>query len=333
MKEKIKKLIKNNYKTIIFFIILGFLYTYKLDYLVYTYGKPIDLDKKISVENSYETYGKMYLTYVEARGGLIPVLLLAKLLPSWDIVPLDNMQIQTESEEEIMTRNRLDLELVNDYAIKNAFEMANIPYEEENKEVVIYYVFDEADTTLQVGDYVKKINNVIINSEKDFVDNVNKYNEGDILNIEVIRSGKTINTIGEVLLVDNTKIIGVYLRTKVSVKPSIEVDIDIDSSEGGPSGGLMSALYIYNKIIKEDITHGKKIAGTGTITYEGEVGAIGGVKYKLKGAVKSGADIFIVPTDNLEEVNNLVKENNYNITIIDGSTFEEVIKKLNTTSL
>ena len=60
----------------------------------------------------------------------------------------------------------------------------------------------------------------------------------------------------------------------------------------------------------------------------GNVGEISGVKYKLAGAVKKDADIFIVPTANYKEAIKLKNENNYNIEIIEADTLENVIEKL-----
>ena len=45
------------------------------------------------------------------------------------------------------------------------------------------------------------------------------------------------------------------------------------------------ALMIYNALTEQDLTNGKKIVGTGTIERDGSVGVIGGVKYKIMGAV------------------------------------------------
>ena len=82
--------------------------------------------------------------------------------------------------------------------------------------------------------------------------------------------------------------------------------------------------------MKEDITNGLKIVGTGTIDLDGNIGSIGGVEYKLKSAVKKKADLFIVPLgENYEEVLKLKKENNYDIEILGVSTFDEVIDYLN----
>ena len=90
----------------------------------------------------------------------------------------------------------------------------------------------------------------------------------------------------------------------------------------------MIALSIYNQNIKEDITKGKNIAGTGTIDLEGNVGEIGGIKHKIIGAVKSGVEIFLIPYENYEEAKKVVEENKYNITIVSVKTFDEALDYL-----
>lgn len=55
----------------------------------------------------------------------------------------------------------------------------------------------------------------------------------------------------------------------------------------------MMSLAIYNYLTENDITHGLKIAGTGTIDADGNVGTIGGIEYKIKGAIKNKVDVFL----------------------------------------
>ncbi|MEW9521101.1 S16 family serine protease [Streptomyces tubercidicus] len=68
---------------------------------------------------------------------------------------------------------------------------------------------------------------------------------------------------------------------------------------GGPSAGLMFALGIVDKLDGDgaghDLTGGRKIAGTGTITAGGKVGAVGGVPLKTQAAKRDGATVFLVP--------------------------------------
>ncbi|MGD9909354.1 MAG: S16 family serine protease [Candidatus Izemoplasmatales bacterium] len=83
-----------------------------------------------------------------------------------------------------------------------------------------------------------------------------------------------------------------YLVDQDDTYPNYNV---VDSSIGGPSGGLLQTLAIYNMLIDEDITHGLKIAGTGTINYDGSVGYIGGVKQKIATAYLNHVDVFFIP--------------------------------------
>ena len=69
--------------------------------------------------------------------------------------------------------------------------------------------------------------------------------------------------------------------------------------------------------------------GHATLDSTGNVGAIGGVKYKLQGAVKNKADIFIAANEeNYDECMRLKKEKNYDIKIIGVDTLEDAVNKL-----
>jgi len=92
--------------------------------------------------------------------------------------------------------------------------------------------------------------------------------------------------------VEGRILVGVILTQVSEVKTDPKIEFHFSKSESGPSGGLMTALSIYNMLTEKDLTKGKTIVGTGTIELDGSIGSIGGVKYKLKGAVKKKAEIF-----------------------------------------
>ncbi len=107
---------------------------------------------------------------------------------------------------------------------------------------------------------------------------------------------------GEEYNVDLTKspdtgLFGITLKTYYVVDSALTSPIyhEGDSNIGGPSGGLLQTLSIYNMLCDEDITHGLKIAGTGTINYDGTVGYIGGVKQKIATAYLNHVDVFFIP--------------------------------------
>jgi Lon-like protease len=71
---------------------------------------------------------------------------------------------------------------------------------------------------------------------------------------------------------------------------------------GGPSAGLMWALGLYDLLTPADLTSGRTIAGTGTLDIGGEVGPIGGIGDKIVAAERLGADVFLAPERNMDEI-------------------------------
>ncbi len=74
------------------------------------------------------------------------------------------------------------------------------------------------------------------------------------------------------------------------------------SDIGGPSAGMMYALGIIDELTATDETGGLTIAGTGTMSAKGKVGAIGGIRLKMIGAERDGATWFLAPASNCDEV-------------------------------
>ena len=68
------------------------------------------------------------------------------------------------------------------------------------------------------------------------------------------------------------------------------------------------------------LTGGESIAGTGTISDEGQVGPIGGIAQKMVGAKEGGADWFLAPEANCQQVTGNVPDG---LQVIPVETFEE----------
>ncbi|AZS37192.1 Lon protease 2 [Microbacterium lemovicicum] len=94
-------------------------------------------------------------------------------------------------------------------------------------------------------------------------------------------------------------------RVGVSLMADYDFPIDVSiqlNNVGGPSAGMMFALGIIDTLTPDDLTGGQRIAGTGTITADGTVGPIGGIRQKLYGAEDAGATWFLAPAENCDEV-------------------------------
>ena len=94
-------------------------------------------------------------------------------------------------------------------------------------------------------------------------------------------------------------LIGVRLITDYDFP--IDVTIQLNNV-GGPSAGMMFALGIIDVLTPGQLNGGQNVAGTGTINADGTVGPIGGIRQKMWGALNAGADWFLAPEANCDEV-------------------------------
>lgn len=332
MIKRIKKYIindiKRNYKFYIGLFLIMALFLVRFDYVIYTPGSLENLNDRIIVTPSNESKGSMNLTYVTSIPANIPNMLLSLIIPNWDIESLNNMRVEDESEKEIENRDKIYLKDTSYDAVIAAFKEANMKYEITDVDVTITYIYNIARTNLKVGDVIKTINGVKITSFNSLINEVNKYEVGEKLIINVLRNNKIIECEATIVLEENKKMIGISLAELKNINTNPEVKFVFKNNESGSSRGLMCALEIYNRITKYDITKGDIISGTGVIDENGNVGSIGGVKYKLKGAVNKHAKVFIVPSDNYEEAISLKNKYKYDIEIIKADTLKNVIKAL-----
>jgi PDZ domain-containing protein len=326
---EMKKFIKENYLVLLFGIVFMATILYPLPYYIYTGGGTINVKDKIHIENK-ETKGDFNLCYVEQINANIPTFLLSKLLSNWDSVSKEEVSLNDKEDiKDIYKRDKIYLEEANQNAIFVAYKKAGKSVNILDKHLYIIYLEEDSDTDLKIGDDILEIDGSKIDSLADISKILDSYEVGSKLNIKVKRNGKEMMKYAIVHEKDDRKLIGIALTSIYDYEVDPKITFTFSNSESGPSGGFMVTLAIYNQLIDNDISNGLKIAGTGTIDIEGNVGSIGGVKYKLKGAVDSKSDIFLVPAgENYEEAIKYKKKYHNDIKIIGISTFEEAIEKL-----
>ncbi len=149
--------------------------------------------------------------------------------------------------------------------------------------------------SMRVGDVVVKINGHRFKNSTGFVNYVRKRRVGQKISVTYKR-GKHIRTVKAPLIkiAGNRPGIGITLTDDVKVDTGIPIKVN-PGQVGGPSGGLMFSLQIYSQLTNKNLRHGQKIAGTGTIDADGNVGEIGGIDKKIIAAKKNGAKIFLAP--------------------------------------
>lgn len=324
--DKTKKFIKENYKEIILFALTVFIATYQFPYYIDATGGMLDTTNRVKIENSYKQKGSFNMAYVNEMPATIPLMAISLINKNWDIVKASDVHMSTETIEEATTRSKLYLDISLNNALLYAYTQAGKEVEVNNYNTVLMYKMEGSNTDMIIGDQIKKINGIKVNSFEDIQKILKTFKPNDKISIDVINDNKEYSRYA---VINKEGKIGIVMQKTFDIKTNPECVFDFGKRESGPSGGLITTLTIYNYLTKEDITHGLKIAGTGTIEEDGTVGEIGGIKYKLAGVVKDDADLFFVPFgENYDDALKYKKENNYKIKIVPVKTFEDAIEYL-----
>ena len=321
-----KRIIKENLWFFISLIIISILFNIKLPYYINMPGGTIETNNRISCKKCSDINGSINLLYVSETEATVPTFIMSHFIPNWDLEKISNQQVNNESPEEIYNRNRLMLEESIDAATMVAYKKAERSLKIKNKKTII--IATTNNNNLKIGDEILKVDEKEIENLTDIRKIINSKNKNDKLIIKILRNNKEMDVTVKVREEKKVKLIGVIVATDYDYEINPKISLKFKSSEAGASGGLMLALSIYSKISNDDIIKGRKIAGTGTIDSDGNVGEIDGIKYKIMGAHKEKIDLVLVPVANYKEAIKTKKENNYKMEIVKIKTFNEAIEYL-----
>ena len=155
-----------------------------------------------------------------------------------------------------------------------------------------------------------------------------KHEPGDTVRLRVRAGGATrVVEVGTVESPDEPgrPIVGIQVEQFADIKLPIGVEIDL-GNVGGPSAGLAFALDVVEEV-RGNVDRGLRVAVTGELELDGGVAPIGGIKQKVIGARRSGADVFIVPAgDNAVEA----RRHAGDLRIIPVESFEQALRALAT---
>ena len=329
--EKVKLFIHENYLFLMFNLVLIATLTYPLPYYIYAGGGTLSVNDKIIIDNKTESTGSYNLCYVKEVHATLPTYIYSFINKDWERVKQEELTLSSkETNKDIVTRDKVYLKQSNQSAVISAFKLANREYEIVYNSPTVIYVMEEAKTDIKIGDSIISIDGININKRDDISEAIKNHNVGDKVEIKVKNKDKEYTRYANLIEENGVKLVGISIENIVEYKTDPDIKFKFKDSEAGPSGGLILSLAIYDYLVDEDITKGYKISGTGTIDLDGNVGLIGGVKYKLAGAVKSKSDIFIVPNgENYEEAMKLKKKKKYKIDIVGVDTLSDAVNYLN----
>lgn len=305
-----KKRLKKLYSRLIGIIFIIFVISHfiPVPYQVMEPGIAAELSPMIEVKDGYENEGEFLLTAVSSRRAM-----------AWDYFYIslfspDDQELTAISEQlpenmemneyielmaELMEESKLQAQAV-------AFREAGYEVEVSGEGAEVVEVMEEgsAYNNLKKGDLITAVDGKKVEMAADAVNIIKNRNIGDVAEITVIRDEEELEFNLETLELEGNEgnpSIGVLISSK-GLDYNIPGEVNFETENIiGPSAGSVFSMEIYNQLIPEDITAGKRIAGTGTISLDGEIGRIDGVKYKIMAAREAGVDLFIVPEDNYEE--------------------------------
>lgn len=322
----LKGKIKKNWLFITSIIVIYSIFTIPLPFYIEKDGGLISTKDRIKIQNNVESSGNIYMAYVSEIKGTIPNYIISLFNKNWNVISKKDIVSSNETEQEAEYRSKMMLNESITNAVISAYTLANKKIDIIKEECFVTYIDSSSNTNLKIKDKILKINGNDINTKDDITKNIKNLKENDIVNIEVENNNKIYTRTAKI---NNDLVIGIIVTTTKILKTTPNYEVNFKKSESGSSGGLMLALEIYNNLIDDDITKNRKIAGTGTIDENGNVGSISGVKYKLMGAYNEKADVFLVPHgENYNEAIKVANDNHLNIKIIEISSLSEAILKL-----
>ncbi len=169
-----------------------------------------------------------------------------------------------------------------------------------------------SEAGIRCNDLVTAINGQAVHTDTDFVNKIHALKPGDLVHVTVSRVGSggkstsvdlsahlagTPAEAGQAAQPDRA-FLGVAVETRSTYTFPFDVTIDVGQI-GGPSAGLALTLGLLDVLSNGQLTGGHRVAATGTINLDGTVGDVGGVAQKAVAVHRAGAQVFLVPPQEL----------------------------------
>jgi PDZ domain-containing protein len=293
-------------------------------------GKPLI---EITGRQTYPDNGHLNFTTVAYQGGPGNRIDLLTALRGWldpktAVVPEEAIFPKNESVQKVEQENTAQMESSQEAAVAAALTELKIPITTTIKVASLQQGMPAA-RALRKDDQILAVDGAKVAKVEDVSAAIGKHRPGDPVKITIKRGGKeqtvdvgTAPAPATAGARAGKTVIGVVLGEDHQFPFGVKISV---GDVGGPSAGLMFSLGIYDKLTPGSLTGGTFVAGTGTITAEGEVGPIGGIQQKMIAARDAGAKVFLTPKDNCAEAVTHVPDG---LRLIEANTMRGTIDSL-----
>lgn len=292
-------------------------------------GKPI---VTINGRETFPTTGHLNLTTVQVAGGLSALSAVRYWAdPHWRVVPREAIYPSGKSTEQIEQDNNRQF---TDSEVKA--EAAALGYLKLPVKVIVDQISPDAPAApvLQAGDQLLSVNGIPVTAPSEVSQQLMRTRPGDQVTV-VYRRGEAPQADGVITVgrrppgpngdaPDGPQGFLGIVPGGIPLDPN-EMKIQLNDI-GGPSAGLIFTLALIDKLTPGELTGGRFVAGTGTITAYGAVGRIDGIAQKMIGAREAGATVFLVPVGNCAQA---AEADHAGLQLIKVSSVEEAMNGLN----
>jgi PDZ domain-containing protein len=309
---------------VIFAIVVGIVAAWpiNLPYYALSPGPVNDVTDFISVDEPANTEGDLFFLTVSLQEVNVLEYVAAQLNPEVDLSPRENIRPAGTTQEQLRDQNLNLMEQSKQNAIYVALTELGyeVTFEGSGARVTAFTEVSAAEGVLESGDLIIAVDGTPVEFLDDAMSLLGGRAPGDTVELTIERPVddpdvgferqvveitlipyRALNEDDELIEDPDRGMVGVFLENG-ETEILFPVEIEIDSQNiGGPSAGMMFTLEIMNQLTEADLTAGYRIAGTGTIRQDGTVGAIGGIKQKVYGAIDAGAAYVLVPGGNYDE--------------------------------
>jgi Lon-like protease len=293
-----------------------------------TLGKDSSGQPLITVtgRTTYPTTGHLNMVTVGYQGGPGVTINIFSALTAWlnpheAVVPESELFPAGQTAQQSQQQDTQEMTGSQQLATAAALNELHIPFTTQVVVVQAEAGFPAAGV-LKPGDVITAVDGKAVTSESGLTSLIQGHPAGTTLNVTIVRNGQTQTVQVGTKESGGHPVMGVEITGQYKFPFTVKISVgDI----GGPSAGMMFALGIIDKLTPLNLAGGKFIAGTGEITANGQVQAIGGIQQKMVGARDAGATIFLAPASNCSDVNGAIPAG---LQVVKVSTLSQAVSDL-----
>lgn len=313
--------------------VLIFLFAPLPYYITYP-GEATSIEQFMTVEDGDKEPGELMMVTISQRRATPLWLVGSWFTPFTEASPSSRYLYDGEGEADYERRQQLLMSSSQQAAVQYAYDLAEaeVSVSFDGMYVSAPIQGSLAANVLKPGDVITAIDGRSFVSRLDFLDRVAAYEAGDEVTLTLERDGRerVVQTLVQPLDRSQSRVgLGIYEPLPVQdvvTDPSVTFEL---TNVGGPSAGLMFTLELFDQLTPGDLANGEKIAGTGTVDEEGNIGPIGGAWQKIVAADRAGATVFFVPDGpNYEEAKTSLDLLESDIEVVPVKTVEDAIRYL-----